>query len=867
MPTSGIAIRSGLSGVWPMSPAAKPAKPAPSASRPSSCCAGTSFALGFACMSTNCAKRNSIPSSATARRTSSARRASVACLDVSHICRRPSNGRSRQNFRAAYVRSPHTSPRARAPTPRPLALVLRLCTNLSSLSAGGSQDSPQPMSFLLICPNCGEREVTDFAYGGEVVPRPATKPSERELNAYNYFRRNVAGVQREWWYHRSGCRAWFLAERDTTTNEVHWVGLPGAMSRLPPSPASGSTASGRLSFSFDGKPIEAFEGDTIGSALHAGGHRVLSRSFKYHRPRGLLCCAGQCPNCLVDVDGWPGVRACTEPVREGMKVKHMNASAVAALRRSCGRTDIFGKPSDPARLLLQDLHQAAAAVAALREGAAQRGRPRQARRRQAEREWRTEYRRRRADVLVVGGGVAGMAAALRAAELGADVVLADDGPELGGALLAGEGAGRRARAGGRGSAQAGVEVLAPAAALGFFDGIVPVWCESTLHQVRADRHIAATGSIEQPLMFEGNDLPGRDAVLGRAATGRALRRRARQGRGRRHDRRPRPRVGARAAATPGSRSTAIADARAVRRRAGNWSRGSRRAGIPLLRGTAVVRACGRRQVRGAVVAELDPAGRWLADTERGIDCDLVAVSGGTVPATSLLLQAGGQGALGRGRRRLPARRGCPPGIYAAGAVAGHGLAESGGRSRARSRERRPRSRSSSASRPTARGSNPSGPALAERRRAPRPVGADGRAGSGARARKVLRLPVRGRDHQGHQLRDRRGVRLPRAAQALHDGDHGAVPGADVPARLDPADGGDTGRAVAGDRPDDRQAARGRPFRWGCSRAGRSSRPSARRSTDATASSGAMCSGPATGAGPTTTAIRGQRRWPCTRAPA
>ena len=83
------------------------------------------------------------------------------------------------------------------------------------------------MSFLLTCPNCGVREVTDFAYGGEVVPRPETKPSERELNTYNYFRRNVAGVQREWWYHRSGCRAWFLAERDTTTNEVQWVGLPG----------------------------------------------------------------------------------------------------------------------------------------------------------------------------------------------------------------------------------------------------------------------------------------------------------------------------------------------------------------------------------------------------------------------------------------------------------------------------------------------------------------------------------------------------------------------------------------------------------------------------------------------------------------
>ena len=46
--------------------------------------------------------------------------------------------------------------------------------------------------------------------------RPASRPDRRELNAYNYFRRNVAGVQREWWFHRSGCRAWFIAERDTT---------------------------------------------------------------------------------------------------------------------------------------------------------------------------------------------------------------------------------------------------------------------------------------------------------------------------------------------------------------------------------------------------------------------------------------------------------------------------------------------------------------------------------------------------------------------------------------------------------------------------------------------------------------------------
>lgn len=82
------------------------------------------------------------------------------------------------------------------------------------------------MSFLLTCPNCGVREVSDFAFAGEVTTRPSVAPTERELNTYVYFRRNVAGVQREWWSHRSGCRAWFLTERDTRTNEVLWTALP-----------------------------------------------------------------------------------------------------------------------------------------------------------------------------------------------------------------------------------------------------------------------------------------------------------------------------------------------------------------------------------------------------------------------------------------------------------------------------------------------------------------------------------------------------------------------------------------------------------------------------------------------------------------
>lgn len=102
------------------------------------------------------------------------------------------------------------------------------------------------MSFLLRCPNCGAREVTDFAYGGEVSSRPRAKPGFRELNAYNYVRRNVAGRQREWWFHRSGCRAWFLAERDTRTNEVFLTELRSVAESpdaTPPITTAGAEAS------------------------------------------------------------------------------------------------------------------------------------------------------------------------------------------------------------------------------------------------------------------------------------------------------------------------------------------------------------------------------------------------------------------------------------------------------------------------------------------------------------------------------------------------------------------------------------------------------------------------------------------------
>src|SRR4029450_10597911 len=83
----------------------------------------------------------------------------------------------------------------------------------------------QAVSLLVTCPNCGPREVEELRCAGESTRRPREPPTQRELNDYVYFRDNVLGVERRWWFCRV-CEAWFLAERHTYTNEVLRTWLP-----------------------------------------------------------------------------------------------------------------------------------------------------------------------------------------------------------------------------------------------------------------------------------------------------------------------------------------------------------------------------------------------------------------------------------------------------------------------------------------------------------------------------------------------------------------------------------------------------------------------------------------------------------------
>jgi sarcosine oxidase subunit alpha len=303
-------------------------------------------------------------------------------------------------------------------------------------------------------------------------------------------------------------------------------------SRLPAHPSQSHGLSRRaITFEFEGQSIPAYEGDTVAAALFAAGRRIFTRSFKYHRPRGLLCCAGRCPNCMMNVDGAPNVRTCVTPVREGMRVRHQNAwpSLERDALASIGLVERFlpvgfyYKTFIHPRALWPAYEHVLRHVGGL--GVVQHGSEPDG--------YRHEYRT--TEVAVIGGGPAGMGAALAAAHSGHRVILVEEQTALGG-MLRGD-----TRIVPDGEAvlsslslpspitfyqvadylasaleAAGVTVWTGAAAFGAYEGgHLGVLRGKDLIELRYERLILATGAFERPAVFAGNDLPG--VMLGTGA--------------------------------------------------------------------------------------------------------------------------------------------------------------------------------------------------------------------------------------------------------------------------------------------------------------------------------------------------------------
>jgi sarcosine oxidase subunit alpha len=262
----------------------------------------------------------------------------------------------------------------------------------------------------------------------------------------------------------------------------------------------------------DGRPVPARAGESIASALVAAGRPLLSRSAKYHRPRGPFCLSGSCGSCLVRVDGEPNRRACRTPCQDGQRVETQNAWPDAE-RDVLGLIDpLTPRGLDVHHMLTRPLPLNRALVAFTRRLA---GFGRMPDRPAARGPAPTEER---VDALVLGSGPAGLGAAGELARAGLRVLLVERDHLLGGRLRAGlepafAPAGWPADVS-RAVVAAGGEVAVGTTAVGLWnDGGEPV-CLLVAHApartrlLRARRILICTGGHARPPVFEGCDLPG-----------------------------------------------------------------------------------------------------------------------------------------------------------------------------------------------------------------------------------------------------------------------------------------------------------------------------------------------------------------------
>ena len=425
-----------------------------------------------------------------------------------------------------------------------------------------------------------------------------------------------------------------------------------------------------LSFSFDGRRYQGFAGDTLASALLANGVRLVGRSFKYHRPRGIFSAGVEEPNALVQL----GTGAHTEPNLQATRIELFDGLVATSQNRwPCLRFDVGAVTSVFQALIPSGFYYKTfmwpmkmwmAYEHVIRNAAGMGKAP-------AEPDPDTyAHRYAHCDVLVAGGGPAGLMAALAAGRSGARVILADDGPRFGGMLLGGS-----ERIDGRPAADwiAGVvaelealpnvTLLLRTMATSYYDHNMLVLHQrldddkaappthrprQRLWQVRCGEVVLATGSVERPLVFADNDRPG--VMLASAAATYANRFGLRAGERAVVFTNNGSAYGAASdLAAAGIDIQAIVDARADV--PADELAKAKAAGIGVLAGHAVVGVHGKKAVHGAAIMAIDTETGEATGDVREIVCDLIAVSGGWTPSVHLLSQS-------RGKLRFDAALSC-----------------------------------------------------------------------------------------------------------------------------------------------------------------------------------------------------------------
>ncbi|MGI5373783.1 sarcosine oxidase subunit alpha family protein [Streptomyces sp. CA-251387] len=514
---------------------------------------------------------------------------------------------------------------------------------------------------LIPCPWCGPRDEAEFHYGGQAhVPYPEDPASlsDEEWARYLFFRDNPKGPFAERWSHAAGCRRWFNAVRDTSTNEVLAVyrsgeerpatvqprqvvsarpafedkapsGPTGVQGAEPPGGVEGAEplqdGTGRggggettqpfrhatrgridrdtpLTFTFDGTEYRGFRGDTLASALLANGVIQTGTSIKLGRPRGIFSAGVEEPNAVIQIE-----EPFPEPMLPATTVELYDGLVATSLP---GQGRLATDP-DPARYDAVHAH---------------------------------------CDLLIVGAGPAGLAAAAAAANSGARVILADDQPEFGGSLLGtAEHLDWVREVTEQLDAAPEVRVLPRTTVFGYYDDNHLLAVERrTNHlgadapenvsrervwRIRARRVVLATGAHERSLAFANNDRPG--VMLASSARTHVNRQGVLPGRHAvvftTND------SAYEAALDLASAGLAVAAIVDTRPEPGEWAERARAAGIEVLPGHAVTGTEGDARLTAVTVA---PYGESAG--QREFAADLLLVSGGWNPVAHLFSQSGGK---------------------------------------------------------------------------------------------------------------------------------------------------------------------------------------------------------------------------------
>jgi len=416
-----------------------------------------------------------------------------------------------------------------------------------------------------------------------------------------------------------------------------------------------------VGFSFNGKQYQGYAGDSLASALLANGVRLVARSFKYHRPRGIVTAGSEEPNALVQLE----TGAYTQPNTRATRVELYDG--LAASSQNCWPSvgyDLGAINSIFARLMPAGFYYKTFMWPASMWMAYERLIRKMAGAGKTPLEPdpdRYEIMHAHCDVLVVGGGPAGLVAALTAARTGARVILADEQVAFGGALRTGERVidGRPAlewvaRTVAELEVQGEVTLLPRTTVAGYYDynfltaleqvtdHLAPARRGSKPRQrfwrIRAKRVVLGTGALERPLIFADNDRPG--VMLAGAVRRYINHYGVLPGRQMlvftNNDDAYRTAVDAMRA---GAR-VEVVDVRPNPR--GLIVEETRTVGIPVHVNAAVTGVHGTKGVKGAEVMTLSDNGRRVAGAVRGIYCDVIAMSGGWTPSVHLFSQAGGK---------------------------------------------------------------------------------------------------------------------------------------------------------------------------------------------------------------------------------